>query len=63
MTITFCLIPSIPSGVLREHSGLNHFLYFSILNYENKLDTCILKKVVPWRLVWDIESEGSCGGM
>ena len=36
MTITFCLIPSIPLGVLREHSGFNHFLY-SILNYENKL--------------------------
>ena len=27
------------------------------------LDTCILQKVVPWRLVWDIESEGSSGGM
>ena len=36
MTITFCLIPSIPLGVLREHSGFNHFPY-SILNYENKL--------------------------
>ena len=36
MTITFCLIPSIPSGVLRECSGFNHFLNFS-LNYENKL--------------------------
>ena len=36
MTITFCLIPSIPSGVLRERSGFNHFSY-SILNYENKL--------------------------
>ena len=36
MTITFCLIPSIPLGVLREHSGFNHFPY-SILNYKNKL--------------------------
>ena len=36
MTITFCLIPSIPLGVLREHSGFNHSPY-SILNYENKL--------------------------
>ena len=36
MTITFCLIPSIPLGVLRECSGFNCFPY-SILNYENKL--------------------------
>ena len=27
MTITFCLVPFIPLGVLREHSGFNHFLY------------------------------------
>ena len=36
MTITFCLIPSIPLGVLREYFGFNRFPY-SILNYENKL--------------------------
>ena len=36
MTITFCLVPSIPLGVLRECSGFNRFPY-SILNYENKL--------------------------
>ena len=36
MTITFCLVPFIPLGVLREGSGFNHFPYF-ILNYENKL--------------------------
>ena len=36
MIITFCLVPFIPLGVLRERSGFNHFLY-SILNYENKL--------------------------
>ena len=27
MTITFCLVPFILLGVLREHSGFNHFLY------------------------------------
>ena len=27
VTITFCLVPFIPLGVLREHSGFNHFLY------------------------------------
>ena len=27
MTITFCLVPFIPLGVLREHSGFNHFPY------------------------------------
>ena len=36
MTITFCLIPSISLGVLREWSGFDHFPY-SILNYDNKL--------------------------
>ena len=36
MTITFCLVPFIPLGVLRECSGFNCFPY-SILNYENKL--------------------------
>ena len=36
MIITFCLVPFIPLGVLREHSGFNRFPY-SILNYENKL--------------------------
>ena len=36
MTITFCLVPFIPLGVLSEHSGFNRFLY-PVLNYENKL--------------------------
>ena len=36
MTITFCLVPFIPLGVLRKCSEFNHFPY-SILNYENKL--------------------------
>ena len=36
VTITFCLVPFIPLGVLREHSGFNRFPY-SILNYENNL--------------------------
>ena len=27
MTITFCLVPFIPLGVLRECSGFNHFPY------------------------------------
>ena len=36
MTITFCLVPSIPLGVRSECSGFNRFPY-SILNYENKL--------------------------
>ena len=27
MTITFCLVPFIPLGVLREHSGFNRFPY------------------------------------
>ena len=31
MTITFCLVPFIPLGVLMERSGFNHFLY-SIFN-------------------------------
>ena len=36
MTITFCLVPFIPLGVLRERSGFNRFPY-SILNHENNL--------------------------
>ena len=31
MTITFCLVPFIPLGVLSEYSGFNHFPY-SIFN-------------------------------
>ena len=31
MTITFCLVPFIPLGVLRDRSGFNHFPY-SIFN-------------------------------
>ena len=27
MTVTFCLVPFILLGVLREHSGFNHFPY------------------------------------
>ena len=27
MTITFCLVPFIPLGVLRERSGFNRFPY------------------------------------
>ena len=27
MTITVCLVPFIPLGVLRERSGFNHFPY------------------------------------
>ena len=31
MTITFCLVPFIPLGVLRERSGFNHFPYFILI--------------------------------
>ena len=40
VTITFCLIPSIPLGVHSERSGFNHFPYF-IFKGDYILRSCI----------------------
>ena len=39
-----------------------HIIYHDMI-YMFILDTRILQKLARWRLVWDIESEGSSGGM
>ena len=54
MTITFCLVPYIPLGVLREHSGFNRFPYSILIGELYFMVTYMKNYSCSWTIKYDI---------